>query len=558
MPNLSRVNRMAAWATAVLLCSSSVLAAQAGGGESCPVASPQSAAAGLAMASAARAPRLGDGISVRSESTGPYDPQAAAARREAERRTFERILASRPVLPASPAFALSITPQQRESIEQGTGGGRLRVGTALAIGQGVDFSRLDRAASARSELEFARGTLRVTAASAVWEVEVASAQASALRLQFGEVSLAPGVELYVYDENGRVVGPYTGNGPDGSGGFWSNSVFGDRVHVHVHAPDLASLQTSRFTLTQAMHFGSRYRLADLARQRYEVGPSPDRDFCGTAVPTCTLDGMCALPSNAGLANAVKGVAHLQYMDGADGFICTGTLLNTIFEGPSSEAGTAAGRPLYLLTANHCISNQTSAASLEAYFNYHTASCGGTCPTAADLVEVDGGTLLTTGAAPALPDFTLLRLPVPPVGAGLMRLGWTSETVGEGWYLMHLSHPEGAPLAYSHRRARLNNVAVPHCTVAPEPTFLYSGLAVPTSNPPESAGAVASGSSGSAALAFLDDYSDVQVVGQLFGHCPGAGDVCDANTDSTVDGSFRVAFPYLQRFLVDRIFANGFD
>lgn len=558
MPNLSPVNRVAAWATAALLCSSSVLAGQAGGGESCPVASPPSAAAGLALASAARPTRRGDGISVRSESTGPYDPQAAAARREAERRLFERLLASRPVLPPSPALALSITPQQRESIERGADGGRLRVGTALAIGQIVDFSRLDAAAATRSELEFARGTLRLTSAAVVWEVEVASAQASALRLQFGDVSLAPGVELYVYDENGRVVGPYTGQGPDGRGGFWSNSVFGDRVRVHLRAPDLATLGASRFTLAQAMHFGSRYRLADVARQRYAVGPAPDGGFCGTTVPTCTLDGMCALESNAGLANAVKGIAHLQYVDGADGYICTGTLLNTVFEGPSSAAGTAAGRPLYLLTANHCIADQTSAASLEAYFNYHTSACEGACPTAADLVEVDGATLLTTGAAPTLPDFTLLRLPVPPVGAGLVRLGWTSETVGEGWYLMHLSHPEGAPLAYSYRRARLNNVAVPHCTAAPEPTFLYSGLAAPTSDPPEAAGAVASGSSGSAALAFLDDYSDVQVVGQLFGHCPGAGDVCDANTDSTIDGSFRVAFPYLQRFLVERIFANGFE
>lgn len=540
-----------AWVVMLLSPPASASAGEA----SCPVAPSQSAAAGLAMAPVTRAMRRGDGISLRSESTGPYDPQAAAQRREAERQTFERILVARPLLPAA-ALSLSITPQQRESIEQGNGGGRLRVGTALAIGQKVDFASVDTPALARGDLAFARGVLREHASVLVWEIEVVSVQASALRLQFSDIWLAPGVELYVYDENGRVVGPYAGKGPDGSGEFWSNSVFGDRVRVHLRAPDLAALQTSRFVLAQAMHFGSRYRIADTARQRYVVGPSPDGgSFCGTVVPACTLDGMCALETNPGLANAVKGIAHLQFMDGPEGFICSGTLLNTAFAGPSSEAGTAAGRPLYLLTANHCISSQPSAASLEAYFQYHTASCEGSCPSPSDPVEVDGGTLLTTGAAPTLPDFSLLRLPVPPVGAGLVRLGWTSETVGEGWYLMHLSHPNGAPLAYSYRRARLNNPNLPHCPDAPEPAFLYSGLAPQSA---EAAGAVSSGSSGSAALSFLDDFSDVQVVGQLFGHCPDGGDVCNANTDATVDGSFRAAFPYLQRYLLDRIFMNGFD
>lgn len=550
------MNRVAVWAAALLLLPSLALADA--GGASCPVASSPAALASLAAA-AARPVRHGDGISVASESTGPYDPQAAAERREAERRKFERILEERPVARTTATFAAPITPRQLEAIERDTDGGRLRVGTALAVGRSVDFSRLGAVSAGVEEIAFGNGLLRAGPAAAAWEIEIVSEHASALRLGFRDVDLGPGVELYVYNEAGRVAGPYTGTGPDGSGDFWSEAVFGDRVRVHLRASDAAALKTSRFALAQAMHFGSRYRIAAAEAQRYVVGPAPNGGgFCGIPVPSCTLDGMCALEKNPGLENATKGIAHLQFVDGADSFICTGALLNTAFDGPDVPAGTAAGRPPYLLTANHCIDNPASATSLQAYFHYRTTSCSVSGNCSFDLVQISGATLLTTGAAPAQPDFTLLRLSPLPVGAGLMRLGWSSQPVGEGWYLMHLSHPDGAPLAYSYRRVRLNNTSLPHCTDAPEPNFIYSGFSLPTSNPPDAAGAVSSGSSGSPALSFLDDYTDVQVVGQLFGHCPSGGDVCDANADATIDGSFRAAYPFLQRFLVERIYANGFD
>lgn len=557
MPRISRMNPVAAWAAVLLLQSSPALA---DAGASCPVVSSPAAVAALAAAPVARPVRHGDGISVGSESTGPYDPQAAAQRREAERRTFERILAERPTGASPPTPVAPITPQQIEAIERSADRGRLHVGTALAVGHNVDFSHLGAVPATIAEVAYENGLLRVGPDAATWETQIVSDHASALRLRFRGVDLGPGVELYVYNEAGRVVGPYAGSGPDARGDFWSEAVFGDRVRVHLRAADAAALKAARFELAQAMHFGSRYRIAEAEAQRYVTGPVPNGGgFCGVPVPTCWVDGMCALETNPGLENATKGIAYLQFADGNDDFICTGTLLNTVFEGPDAPASTAAGRPPYLLTANHCIDNQASATSLQAFFHYRTTSCsdgGSNC--SFDTVQVDGSTLLTTGAAPTQPDFTLLRLSPLPAGAGLMRLGWTTETVGDGWYLMHLGHPDGAPLAYSYRRSRLNNASLPHCTDAPEPTFLYSGLSLPASNPPDAVGAVSSGSSGSAALSFLDDFSDVQVVGQLFGHCPSGGDVCDANADSTIDGSFRAAYPYLQRFLVERIYADGFD
>lgn len=548
MREISRTTWICGWLVASLLRAPWAGAADANGA-ACPVASPKVVASSLASA-AANAATLSDGMRLSSESTGPADAQAAADRREAERAEFERILAARPLLPAAPAIQLTITPAQRAAIEQDApGSGRQKVGTALEVNQSVDFSQLAAGdMKAGSSVTIGRGiVVGKGTAGAVWEIELASVGAKALRLQFSGVDLALGVSLYVYNEAGRVAGPYVGKGPDGSGEFWSASVFGDRVRVQLRADRIDALKTSRLVIAKAMHLGARFHIADAIQQQYVSGPSPDdTDFCGAQVPDCYADGMCALQSNPGLANALNAIAHLEFVDGADTYICTGTLLN------SSLAGNGT-RPPYLLTANHCISTQPSASSLEAYFHYHTASCNGACTWT--LTQINGSALMVTGALPTYADFTLLRLSPIPSGSGLVLLGWTAATVVEGGYLLRLSHPAGAPLAYSLRRKRANNPDLPHCAGASEPTFMYSGL---ESQSTDAVGAVAGGSSGSAAIVLNDDASDVYVVGQLLGHCPDSGDTCNADTDATVDGAFSASFPYLRRYLVDRIFADGFD
>lgn len=546
MPNVSWMLR-SFLSGAMALCSLPLLAAT--GEASCGLATP---GGGMPLwAQSPTAPmRSGNGIDVPSERSGDYDPVAAATRRAEESRWFARLLAERPSLAPEPVLALAMPQAQRDAIEHEPGDGRLRVGGAVEIGQVVDFRSIG---SRMGERAFANGRLRVDASGARWEIEVESPQASALRLHFTELALAPGVELFVYNDAGQVARLRL-PGSDGAGTeSWSDGVFGDRVRVQVRADSAAALGNSRFTLAEAMHFGSRYRIAELLRREYEAGPLPAGGFCGAPAPDCTVDAMCALSTNAGLENATRAVAHLQFIVGSGAYICTGTLLNSVFAGAQAGSGDGAGKPPYLLTANHCISSQASASTVESFFHYHTLDCFSTC--AWNRVQVSGSTLLATGSAPTRPDFTLLRLSPLPAGSGVARLGWTTEVAQEGWYVLRLSHPEGSPLAYSYRRLRLGNPALPHCAAAPEPTFLYSGLA-PT--PDEAAGAVASGSSGSPGLIFTDDYSDVQVIGQLYGHCPAGGDVCDPDADSTVDGSFRMTFPYVERFLVERIFANGFE
>src|SRR5690606_11690022 len=206
------------------------------------------------------------------------------------------------------------------------------------------------------------------------------------------------------------------------------------------------------------------------------------------------------------------------------------------------------RPPLFLTANHCLSTQASASSLEAIFDYRTTACDTAC-TMTPTVSVNGSTLLATGAAPA-PDFTLLRLASMPAGRYL--LGWTTELIAEGSHVLHLSHPAGAPLAYDVRRLRA--AGLPVCSAIPRPAFLYSGLSSQTG---DAVGATVGGSSGAAALV-LHPTLGPAIIGQLFGGCTTNDDDCDANANATTDGALRTSFPSGRRFIYDGIFGNGFQ
>ena len=85
--------------------------------------------------------------------------------------------------------------------------------------------------------------------------------------------------------------------------------------------------------------------------------------------------------------ARKAVAHLEFEDGGDFFVCSGGLLND---------AQSSGTP-YLLTANHCFSDQATASTLEAFWDFRTASCNGAVPNPNSLPRSNGAALLARGS-----------------------------------------------------------------------------------------------------------------------------------------------------------------
>src|SRR5262249_8545075 len=139
--------------------------------------------------------------------------------------------------------------------------------------------------------------------------------------------------------------------------------------------------------------------------------------------------------------------------------CSGSLLNST--GPTA--------PPYLLTAHHCFSDQTATNTLEAFWDYKTATCGGEPPNPSTLGRSNGGTLLSTSDSS---DFTFVRLNSMP--AGRVLLGWSTAALANGTPLYRVSHPipNSTILPQSFSRGAIN-VPFAACSDAPRPSFIYS-------------------------------------------------------------------------------------
>jgi hypothetical protein len=117
---------------------------------------------------------------------------------------------------------------------------------------------------------------------------------------------------------------------------------------------------------------------------------------------------------------------------------------------------------------------------------------------------------------------LLQLTQPPPD-GAVFLGWSNEPVAmsNDSLLYRLSHPKGAPQAFSGHRV---DTTAPVCLGLSRGEFIYSR---------DTIGAIEAGSSGSPLMT-----ADAQVVGQLFGSCGmNIWDLCDSVNNATVDGAF---------------------
>src|SRR5258708_32933213 len=92
----------------------------------------------------------------------------------------------------------------------------------------------------------------------------------------------------------------------------------------------------------------------------------DSPFAKAAAGTCTVPTRCTTNDPAldtAIAERKKSVARLNFVDGNSGFLCTATLITTErFPTP------------FVLTANHCINNVSSAASLTTLWFYENVAC----------------------------------------------------------------------------------------------------------------------------------------------------------------------------------------
>jgi hypothetical protein len=369
-------------------------------------------------------------------------------------------------------------------------------------------ARLNNPATVQNPAFQSGGALGVSpSGSRVWGLRVDVEGAQRLRLHLTQVALPAGSRLWIYapGEEPRAFGLEL-LGPDGD--LWTPSVTGDVAFLEAEVPADAA-DAAGFTVEEVLE---------------GVLPAPTPLKIGE----CLVDGTCVSNATLGVvADYRKAVGQLDFVIGSFEYLCSGALL--------SDTDGSTTIP-YLLTANHCISTQSTASSLEVFWDYKTAACNGSIPSLGGLPRSNGSTLMATGEGS---DFTLLRLASIPSGRAL--LGWNASAaaVPNGTPIHRLSHPAPFDNQYAlpqrYSRGTVRTSGVPICGDAPRPNFLYSQV---------NQGGTFGGSSGSPVI-----LGNGQVIGQLTGGCGSINpeDGCDYS-NSEIDGAFSASYPSLQAFL----------
>ena len=428
-------------------------------------------------------------------------------------------------LPPSARHALApLSAAERDLLASGRTPSRLqpkrpalRVGVVRRIPEEVGFRGIPADLPVGSSRPWGGGLLERGAIDRwTWTASFSSAGARALRLHVREAWLPRGSRVDVYGANGEAHGPYAFESGTPLEGFWTHTVFTSPVllRAELQATDPASLADARLFVESLVHLETAFN-GETVGSAAAAAITPQSQ-------TCFVDASCVGATEfPAIASASLAVGQLNFVDTDGAFICSGGLLNT----------TTTSFVPYLLTANHCFSSQSAASSLEVFWRYKTPSCGAPAPNPNAFPSTLGSTLLATGEAS---DFTLVQLSQDPPD-GSVFLGWTTADYAhaDGTAIHRLSHPDGRPQFYS--RHQIDASPSITCSGLAEGSFIYSK---------DVRGGTGGGSSGSPAY-----LEDLEVVGQELGACgTNTDDDCDAENNRTVDGAFRVTFPFVEQWL----------
>jgi len=472
-------------------------------------------ALGIALAVSAAALLAGPAFAARSARaelvTGGPTP-AEYLMRQAD--LYDRLLAELPSGPTARGIHIKLTADERAELERPgrRGPGPLKIGLVKGVLPAVVFHGLESQAMSEGGAHFARGTLQATGDGGfVWAIPVTSEDAGGLRVHLAGFNLPGDASMYILSRSGEAYGPYRGKGPGDVGDFWTHSVLDSSATILVVQKGPAAgdeLRSMSFVITAVGHVGPQF-----------PGPveQAGEGFCGN--PSCVIDATCNGGSE--VDDARNAVAQMEWISGPYIYTCTGGLL--------ADTEVSSQIP-YFLTANHCISRSKDAKNMEAFFQYQTSNCNGSCPSNASFPKVMGATIRATARGG---DFTLMQLSQNPP-AGTVMMGWNSDPIAfsDGADLYRISHPNFGPQAYSHHQVDTSAVT---CNGWPRGERIYSR---------DVEGATDGGSSGSPVI-----NAAGEVVGQLSGACGyNPGDPCDSANNATVDGALAYYFDQVSAYL----------
>lgn len=200
--------------------------------------------------------------------------------------------------------------------------------------------------------------------------------------------------------------------------YWLPAVQGPQAVLEIELPADVSASAVRLAVAQVSHLWVAPQAPEAMTTKIgEAG-------------SCNLDATCSPEYDA----AARSVARMVFVNDGDAYLCSGTLL---------ADAPASGRPFFL-TANHCISDEATAASLSTYWFYSSSACSSNLLTPRATPLHGGATLRFTSTDS---DVTLLELAEPPP-VGALYSGSILGTVPAGVPVSGLHHPAGDLLKLS--------------------------------------------------------------------------------------------------------------
>ena len=419
---------------------------------------------------------------------------------------------------ASPTpVSISIDPvlQQKRAAETATVS---RPGTPYKIGFGRDVPQLGSAADTAAYLQWKN----TPQAGMIAAISIRSPQAVGIRMGIlvrrlpAEATLrfyAQGADA-AYEISGRAVmesirrNLAAGDGGDEALTYWSPHIEGEEATLEIELPPGISPDAVEISIPGVSHFFSPPLAAPGGGVVMSIGDAA----------ICELDATCY----SAWSSESNATAKMSFVENRSSYVCSGTLLNDI---------AASGTP-YFLSANHCISKQTVASTLQTYWFYRSASCNSGTLNPGNKTLTGGATLLY---ASSVTDTSFLKLnSTPPAGA--VYTGWDSNAPALGTAVTGVHHAQGDLQKISFGTLEsFEDCAVPDpisdtftCNASTQASAEYLNINF-------TSGITESGSSGSGL--FKTSGGAHYLIGQLYG-----GDTSCNNPNGTNDyGRFDVAF-----------------
>ena len=197
--------------------------------------------------------------------------------------------------------------------------------------------------------------------------------------------------------------------------FWSPVIEGDTAGVEVH---VASRAEGPFLMRVAgiQHLMESVQYPD-GKRLSDIGDAG----------ACNIDVRCRTTTPALLSAAV---AKIIFTEAGSTYLCTGTLLN--------DTDNSSFIP-YFMTANHCVSTQSVANTINSYWFFERATCGGGNPSTVTHFAGGATLLLTTSDTDAtflqMRDEGIANLP------GIWFAGWMVNNP-TGRQADGIHHPSG--------------------------------------------------------------------------------------------------------------------